>query len=242
MIFIFVSMDPSFIQEVKTFFQRTTFIEVLEARVEELSVHHSAFICPCDSFCSMNYGIGKIYNEKVFPYIETNVRKKLASLETKTLYGRHYLPVGSAMLVCGDQKEEGYIVFSPVGFRPFQNITETRNVYHSFMASLCLLKRYHNENITKLIFPEIDKEFRGVTARRFAEQIYAALIDFTFLLHIPKAYYNLHDFTVFITYEKERNKEQPDYYENMEIKHYKEILNLIAADANQMGNMIASGL
>lgn len=242
MIFLFVSTNNLFVQEVKRFFERTTFIEVLQARVEELSVHHSAFICPCDSFCSMKYGVGKTYNEKVFPYIEANVRKKLSELETKTLYGRQYLPVGSAMLVCGDFEEESYILFSPVAFRPYQNITETRNVYHSFMAALCLLKRFNNQNITKLIFPEIDKEFKGINARRFAEQIYAALIDFTFILHIPKAHFNLNDYTMYITYNKERDKEQPPrYYENLEIQNYNDIRNLIVVDANQMVN-VSTGL
>lgn len=231
-------MDDTFVQEVKRFFERTTFIDVLKMRIEDIPIHHSAFICPCDSFCSMHYGVGKIYNERIFPYIHTNIRKKLSSLETTTLYGRKYLPIGSAMLICGDYVEEAYILFAPVAFRINQNICETRNVYHMFMAALCLLKRYHNENITRLIIPQIDAEFKGVSPRRFAEQIYAALIDFTFLLSIPKPCYNLNDYMVYLTFHKERDKEQPTYYDNLEIRDYKDIERMQNIDANTTGNMI----
>jgi hypothetical protein len=179
-----------------------------------------------------------VYNEKIFPCINGVVRKKLEKLESKTLYGRPYLPIGSAMLMTADYEEEAFLIFAPIGFRPYQNIYETRNIYHAFMASLCLLKRYHNDNIQKLIFPKIDPEYFGLSSRRFAEQIYAALIDFTFMLSIPKPHFNLNDYTLYITFHKERDKEQPDYYENMEIKNYKDIRNLQLSNSNVIGNML----
>ena len=211
----FVTTNPIYIDSLRDFFEGTSFVNVVKCRLEKLPLKNTLFICPCDCFCTMTDVIGRIYNEVVFPYIRVFATRKLKELETKTSLGRSFLPLGSAMVVPGDFSENCYVLFVPVTFTHGQDIRETRNIYHAFIAILCMLKRWHNRDIEKVMFPCLEEYVRPHT---FAEQVYSALVDFTFLLYLPKVKYNKMDTTVYIPDYEERNKEQPEYYDNREIK------------------------
>lgn len=211
----FVSSDPLYIECLRDFFERTSVITVVNSTMDKIPLKNTVFVCPCDCFCSMNDMIGKVYDELVFPYIRVCAGQKLKELETKTLLGRKYLPIGSAMVIPADYSENCYLLFVPIVFMKNQDIKQTRNIYHAFMAMMCLFKRWHNGSIEKIMFPCVEEYVRPGS---FAEQVYGAMVDFTFLLYLPKAKYNKTDFMAYIPDCEERNKEQPDYYENREIK------------------------
>jgi len=210
-----VTTNQIYIDSLRDFFERTPFVTVANCCLENVPLKNTLFVCPCDCFCTMNDVIGRIYNEVMFPYIRVCAARKVKELETKTSLGRCFLPLGSAMVVPCDYSENCFIMFVPIMFLHGQDIRDTRNIYHAFMAVLCLLKRWHNGSIEKLMFPCLEEYVRP---NKFAEQVYAALVDFTFLLYLPRVKFNKIDTMVYIPDYEERNKEQPDYYENREIK------------------------
>lgn len=204
------------------FFERSTMIQVIQDDIKNINIDNSIYIHPTTCFCDMNDSVGEIYKTNLFPFIDVCIRRRLQNeVETKTLLGRPYLPVGGAMLVHANDKKNQHVMCSPLMFTRGQDIHETRNIYHCFMACLCLAKRWYNDTIKKIYFPIIDIIGRPQT---FVEQVYAAIVDFSFLLYIPKTEFNKMDFTMYIPHHVERDREQPEYCVNREIKELAGIL------------------
>jgi len=209
--FFFISHNEEFINELRCYFETVSSVTCICGDIREASIKNTAFISPSNSLISMDTGIDKIYNEELFPYIKLPARKKLRSLETKTLLGRDFLPVGSAMIIEADHEMCSHIIFAPIMFVS-QDISHTSNVYHSFLASLCVLKKFKNEKINKLVHPGID----DIDPKLAAQQLYHAFLDFVFVSNIPFQILHIVDRDVYITEQK--NEDQPNYFENLEIK------------------------
>jgi O-acetyl-ADP-ribose deacetylase (regulator of RNase III) len=132
----FISLNQDWINEMKSLTAGNLNITYSVKNIIEIDPNNKIFVSPANSLGFMDGGIDYALSRILFPGIEPIVKEKIASLGVLTAGGRPYLPIGSATYVSFDEKESGLII-APTMFLP-QNVSTTRNAYHSFYAALCL--------------------------------------------------------------------------------------------------------
>lgn len=147
-IFKDTSLGGQFIDNLDIYFGTRDNIEYFYGDIKWLDVQGKALMAPESSFCTFGYGLEHCYTT-MFPCIEEKVQEKMRKLNKITPDGRHYLPIGSAVMV-PTQYDTTYILASPTTFLP-QDASNPRNAYHSFMAALCLFDKFKKANINNKI-------------------------------------------------------------------------------------------
>jgi hypothetical protein len=105
----------------------------------------------------------------------------MRTLNKVTDDGRHYLPIGSAIMV-PTQNASTYILASPTVFLS-KDVSKTRNAYHSFMAALCVFDKFkkstNNETIDTIVCPfHLFCGWYKLSYEESAKQIWEAYHDF----------------------------------------------------------------
>lgn len=139
----------------------------------------------------------------------------------KTTLGRHYLPIGSALMVpvedINDVKK--YVVACPTMFRP-QDINGTRNVYYAFLAGLALIDKHNSrvkdsEKIRTLVCPGLGTGYGKLSYEESAKQIREAFIDY--FINYKNNDKMIEDYDIYL--DEPNKDEQPNVYENLELKN-----------------------
>lgn len=128
----FVDMNPRFIDYVREAFRDQQNVQCQVGDIKDISREDRVFVTPSNSLMMFNGGIDYIYNNEVFPGIQSKFKEKLRLLPNKEL------GVGSAILVA---KGNSALIAAPVmHFK--DDVSRTMNAYHAFMATLCVYAKY----------------------------------------------------------------------------------------------------
>lgn len=131
-----------------------------------------AFVSPANSLLFMDGGIDQVYMN-LFPNIELNVKAKGREYGKMTFLGRHFLPIGHAIVV-PTRKNGTYIVSSPTMFLPL-DVSNTYNAYHATYAALTAALLC--TNITHVVFPGMATGIGKLSIDKAAKQMWDAIED-----------------------------------------------------------------
>lgn len=219
---IFVSLNKDFINEIQKLLNESQLNNIIDIEykvcdIQEIDVIGKAFISPANSIGFMDGGIDYVLSRKMFPSVETRLKTKIENLNKVTLIGRPYLPIGSAIAI-PTQYSSCIMISAPTMFLP-HDVSQTRNAYHAFMASLCLLSKYRErvcKSVDTLVCTSLCCGWGKMSPSDSAKQIYNALCDFL-NGKIDQEVEFQDDPYVYITTSKDN--EQPNHYDNREIKN-----------------------
>jgi O-acetyl-ADP-ribose deacetylase (regulator of RNase III) len=181
--------------------------------VRDVPVHNTGFVSPANSLLFMDGGIDAAYSF-MFPGIQQRCKEIVKGLDLRTSLGRHYLPVGSAIIAPAGPST--YLVAAPTMFLP-HDVSMTQNAYHAMMAALMAfrkLRKIHPE-INVLVCPLLCTGYGKMSVDIAIEQMRRAYYDFL-ESRFPTEVSHMHLDHVFMT--KSLDAEQPYNYDNREIK------------------------
>jgi O-acetyl-ADP-ribose deacetylase (regulator of RNase III) len=135
---IFVSFHREWVREIKRLFPDA---EAICGDVQQVARERTAFVSPANCLGFMDGGIDRVYSQTMFPGCEKKVKRKILDIGFKTLLGRPYLPIGSAFCVpVGSAGQATGLICAPTMFLP-HNVSKTQNAYHSFFAALAVFHK-----------------------------------------------------------------------------------------------------
>jgi hypothetical protein len=189
----FVSIHTDFITAAQYYFKDTPNIKYTLASVATIPIENTAFIAPTDSFGNMSYGVSRIYNERLFPNIETQLKNKITQDSATTPpnisnIGK-YLPVGKVVTIRTPKMLETNtsVICTPTVFLP-GDVSQTTNAYDAFKAVLTQLSQCPppttSQTLTQtlaltLVCPALCTSTKAnMSFEESARQIYQAYIDF----------------------------------------------------------------
>jgi O-acetyl-ADP-ribose deacetylase (regulator of RNase III) len=168
------------------------------------------YISPANSLGFMDGGIDFAYSRIMFPTIERDVKDSFASYGKKTLLGRSYLPIGSAVII-NTQTKDKYMISAPTMLLP-QNVQHTQNAYWSTKAILEVLGNTVLHDEVEIVLTSMCCGYGKMSIESSVGQIIKALTD-----NYSKA--DLQTQKIKKVYIDEPNlDEQPLIYENTEWK------------------------
>ena len=162
--------------------------------------HNTAFISPANSLGYQDGGIDYVLSRVMFPGLEPTLKKAIRNIGHKTLLGRFYLPIGSAVTVetC---KPGVFLIAAPTMWLP-QDVRNTHNAYHAMYA---IMKEASVRNFDEIYLCGLATGCGAMSADNAIAQMKAAYDDF--IAKRPPRYS-----------AEDIKKEQPKYYENTEFK------------------------
>ncbi len=206
----FISFNQIWLDEIKKFFPEAL---ITNETVENIPRTSTAFVSPANCLGFMDGGIDFVYSRKMFLGCELEVKKVIKNLGHTTSLGRNYFPIGSAF--CIEVGESTGLICAPTMFLP-HNVSTTRNAYLSFLASLLVFQKinmYKLHKFTTLVITSHCCGYGKMNEVESAKQMYQAYQDFLSGNHPPDSS-NLNYVVQMPLY----NDEQPDNYDNREIK------------------------
>jgi O-acetyl-ADP-ribose deacetylase (regulator of RNase III) len=208
---IFVSYHKDWVKEIRRLFPDA---EVICGDVQAVPRERTAFVSPANCLGFMDGGIDRVFSRTMFPGCEAKVKRKILEIGFKTLLGRHYLPIGSAFCVpVGAAGQATGLICAPTMFLP-HNVARTQNAYHSFFAALAVFHKLEGQYDT-LVATSHCCGYGGMDAPVSAEQMREAYDDWIGGRRPPDAVGVGAKDTVLLPRVDE---EQPDNYDNREIK------------------------
>lgn len=215
-----VAIDPTFVNAAKHEFEQFgALVEVSRGSIQDMPYEGVAFVSPSNGLMFMDGGLDFIYSRIMFPGVEDTARFMVKSIGNTTSLGRHYLSVGSA-IVAPVQGATSCLICAPTMFLP-HDVSRTNNAYHAFMASLCAFSKYAQSGrsrvpLKSMVCPALCCGFGKMTPATSAKQMARALGDFL-KGKWPDQVSHADDPGCYIA--PPRDSEQPDNYDNREIKH-----------------------
>lgn len=179
-----------------------------------------AFVSPANSLLFMDGGIDRIYSEVMFKGLQKRLKKCLreAAPSSKTILGRPYLPIASALLV-PTSSLGSFLISAPTMCFP-QDVSSTHNAYHAFMAALCVsegARKTSCPSIHTLVCPCMCTGWGCMPPLVAAKQMYMAYVDFKSGSHPLDSHIKTHASHCFFS-APEPLTDQPNYYTNTEFK------------------------
>lgn len=214
---VFVDLDQLFIDEIARAFDGVEGVRTVCDDVKNIPQSNTVFVSPCDMLLNMSDGIHHTYNSDMFVGIRTTGMIKLRGLNSRTALGRPVLPIGSAMIVPATPETHTHMLFAPTMFSP-QDVSATSNAYHAFMAVLCLMRKAELQDVRTLVCPGMCTGVGNMSQREAANQMHRAFRDFYEGVRVPCQVEHLYLKNVFFS-NVNSAEEQPNIYENTEIKH-----------------------
>ena len=133
---IFITLSETYAEKI-----RQHGFESLVMKIQDYQPRSTArmtyYVSPANSLCFMDGGIDYALSRQVFPGIEPLVKQQVRALGRQTLLGRHYLPIGSSIILDPQQTQQPKksLVVAPTMLLP-QAVPDTRNAYYATMAVL----------------------------------------------------------------------------------------------------------
>ena len=174
----FISLNKLWINNITILF-KNELISIINDDIRNINKEKCIFVSPSNSLGFMDGGLDRILNDDMFPDCRKQYESKISTLTYRTILGRPYLPVGSAIFVNRELENSG-IIFAPTMFKP-SDVSKTRNAYHSFLAALHLMKKYNNTLTEKFISLVVTSHCCGygmMCEKESAKQMYEAWCDF----------------------------------------------------------------
>lgn len=214
-----VAIDPTFVNAAKQEFEQFgALVEVSRGSIQDMPYEGVAFVSPSNSLLVMDGGLDFIYSRIMFPGVEHTAQTMVRSIGQVTSLGRHYLSVGSAIVV-PVQGATSCLICAPTMFLP-HDVSRTNNAYHAFMASLCAFSKYAQSGrsrvpLKSMVCPALCCGYGKMTPATSAKQMARALADFLKGAW-PDQVKCADDPGCYLA--EPRDSEQPDNSDNREIK------------------------
>ena len=213
----FVSLNSDWVQQIQTKFKDVPRTLAWVTKVQNVRRQGTVFVSPSNSLGFMDGGIDYSYSREMFPRCEGLLRDKIRDIGHTTALGRPYLRVGSAVWI--SLGSETAMIAAPTMFMP-QDVSDTLNAYHSFMAALMLMKKYLTLKKSSAVFHTLVVTSHGcgyghMTAEQSAVQMYEAYCDWA-AGRVPVEVERASEADVLIL--PSVDDEQPENYDNREIR------------------------
>ena len=141
---LFVALHRPTIDALRDAFADIDNVTCRESNIRDLPITpNTMYVSPANSLGFMDGGIDAAYSA-MFPGIQKAVQDKIKTLGKKTALGRHYLSVGSAVVVPLDFACT--LVSAPTMFLP-HDVSGTRNAYHAMMAALMAFRKTKTQKL-----------------------------------------------------------------------------------------------
>jgi O-acetyl-ADP-ribose deacetylase (regulator of RNase III) len=124
----------------------------------------------------MDGGVDAVYME-MFDGIQEKVMEDVKTHNLKTALGRHYQPIGSALVV--EVKDDQYLISAPTMWLP-EDVSKTRNAYWAFRAVLHLVDKANRKlpkkkKIKTIVCPGLCTGCGFMPSKIAATQIFQAI-------------------------------------------------------------------
>lgn len=201
----FVSLNKPWCEEIRILFPDA---KVSYTDVTKISVEDTAFVSPANCLGFMDGGIDHAYSRTMFPGCEKKVRDTIKDLGFTTGLGRPYLPIGSAFAIPVGEKTS--LICAPTMFLP-HDVSTTQNAYWSFLAALQVFKKL--KHYKTLVVTSHCCGYGKMSPVESAKQMKQAYDDFL-ADQCPKDSSTYRSVVLLPNIDEE----QPDNYDNREIK------------------------
>lgn len=168
---VFVSYEETFIAGIKEYFAEDSSVswklgDVLGERTEG-----RAFVTATNTITFMDSRADYVISHLMFPGLIDRIRTETNALSLP------YLSIGSAIVT--EASEISAVISAPTMLYP-TNVRDTRNAYASFLAVLCVFKKYMKSNpkIKTLVCGAPCCGWGGMDGREAAKQVFDAYLDF----------------------------------------------------------------
>ena len=147
---IFITLSETYAEKI-----RLHGFESLVMKIQDYQPRSTArttyYVSPANSLCFMDGGIDYALSRIVFPGIEPLVKSQVRAIGRQTLLGRHYLPIGSSIILDEPNPDNSAapkksLVVAPTMLLP-QAVPDTRNAYYATMAVLYNILVNRGENL-----------------------------------------------------------------------------------------------
>jgi O-acetyl-ADP-ribose deacetylase (regulator of RNase III) len=215
---IFVSLNQAWVNAMVMLVMKHNLshrIDVVNQDIQTISLENTAFVSPANSLGFMDGGVDAVLSRKMFKDVQQRVQRKIRQINLTTALGRFYLPVGSAIIVPTDTP--AHLIAAPTMFLP-HDVSTTRNAYHSVYAALHMWHKFTTKTATPiktLVFTSHCCGYGGMSPQESAQQMFSAYLDFI-TADVPNEI--SHASEADILHLQDRDDEQPDNYDNREIK------------------------
>lgn len=202
---VFISLNETFNEKMKIYGYETKTMKI----EDYIPIRKTYYVSPANCFCFMDGGIDYALSRIVFPNIEQEVKEIVKALDIKTLLGRHYLPIGSSIIIDKGMKS---LVVSPTMLLP-QNVSSTSNAFYATMAVLynILINNKEDINDVDIIFTSLCCGYGKMDEDVAVYQIVKGINEYKNYTPIIN---DINDIKIIL---KEPNLyEQPRYYQNSE--------------------------
>lgn len=140
---VIVTSNTIFLDRCKEYFGSNPNVTLENGWIQDIKREGAAFVSPANSLGFMDGGIDEVLSRHMFPGCEKEVKRMIAGLGHKTLLGRPYLRVGSALWISVGPSTA--LISAPTMFLPHP-IKGTQNVYWAMQASLLAMKKIIKES------------------------------------------------------------------------------------------------
>lgn len=180
---LLIDRDPGRVAALSAAFNGVQRVETKVCDVRTVPRDGATFVSPSNSLGFMDGGIDDVYSRKMFPGVQLRLQERIASVGMRTLLGRPYLPVGSAIVLpCGGST---FLVAAPTMFLP-HNVSSTRNAYRAMMAVFCALQKAGLlSEERRIVCPALCCGFGMMPEQEAAKQMAEAYSDFCAGRNIP---------------------------------------------------------
>lgn len=169
----FISFDATWVATMSERFSDISGVLVTHGNINSIPRENTVFVSPANSLGYMDGGIDYVLSREMFPGLQTIVQDLVAEHGVVNAFGRHYLPVGSALAATT------YLIVAPTMFQP-RDVSLTRNAYWSFLAALTLFHKHYkcdDERLT-LVATSHCSGYGCMDSVESAQQMHAAYLDF----------------------------------------------------------------
>lgn len=169
----FISFDMDWVDAMEERFADISGVVVTHGNINSLSRENTVFVSPANSLGYMDGGIDYVLSREMFPGLQTIIQDLIAEHGVVNAFGRHYLPVGSALAATR------HLIVAPTMFQP-RDVSRTRNAYWSMLAALTLFHKHYkggDERLT-LVVTSHCCGYGCMDSVESATQMHAAYLDF----------------------------------------------------------------
>jgi O-acetyl-ADP-ribose deacetylase (regulator of RNase III) len=206
---IFASLNSEWCSLMRAAFANNPTVRVVEGDVRSIPQHNTVFVSPANSLGFMDGGIDLALSRDIFPRIQRRVQERIRRIGLQTALGRYYLPVGSAIYIPVPDTYSGLVV-APTMFLP-HTVSHTQNAYWSAVAAFMMHKKCFP--VADLVLTSHCCGWGGMSAADSVEQMKRAYED-VLAGNTPPVLKEEDDMLLL----PNRDDEQPDNYDNREIK------------------------
>lgn len=215
----FVTLNEKWISLAKEVFGED--IKISHCNVETINTSNTVFVSPANSLGYMDGGIDLAYSRIMFPNCDIIVKEKIKQIGLKTMLGRPYIPVGSALYISLLNSLSYYncgLIVAPTMFLP-HDVSSTQNAYHSFLAALLQFEKVRLKyQYTTLILTSHCCGYGKMSEEESVKQMKAAYDDFIKYKELS-LYKNDSSKDIDVLLMPSRDEDQPNNYDNREIKN-----------------------